>query len=189
MLPTRMSSRTWTFALLLSLTLTAGAAEPTASGSDPGAAGPAANAPAATASAPAFDLRGASVREVVRATAASQASYDYRVEPPRRPKPDLAAALRHDRPLPPPKPRAPKPRLPDPQPSCADFITCALKTVLGLDDEEDYRLDATYQRAQRDRLMNQGAFTSWGKSESINLPMSAAEAAQAGAPLMTVPRR
>jgi len=178
----------WTGALLLSLSLSAGAAEPTARASAPTATEPRVSEPAAQTPALAFDFRGANVREVVRATAASQASHDYRVEPPRRETPDLAAALKQDRSTPAPKPRAPAPRLPDPQPSCADFISCAVMAVLGLDDDA-YEDDQFYQRVNRDRLMNQGVFTSWGKSEAIRLPMTSAEAAAAGAPLMTLPPR
>ena len=186
-LAAKMPRATWTGALLLSLTLTAEAAEPRASASAPTAVEPGASARTDPQTL-AFDLHGANVREVVRATAASQASYDHRVEPPQRAPRDLAAALRQERSTPVAKPSAPKPRPPDPQPSCADFIACAVMAVLKLDDDA-YEDDQLHQRVNRDRLMNQGAFTSWGKSDAIHLPMTSAEAAVAGAPLITAPAR
>jgi hypothetical protein len=179
------SHRKWLVALLLPLTLTAAAAEPTADASVPTAVEHQPGEPDRT-DAPAFDFRSTNVREIVRATAATQASSDYRVESAPRAKPDLVAALKQNRPA----PRKPKraPRLPGPPPSCDGFISCGVETLLGLNDSDDqYEYEQLYARVNRDRLMRQGAFTSWNDVEAtVTLPMSPGEASKAGAPLITV---
>jgi hypothetical protein len=109
------------------LTACAWAAEPAPSGT--------VSAPAKTVP-PSFDLNSDAVRKVVRATAATQSSSDYRIDAPRREEPDPAGALREN----PEKPRreVPEPRLPE-YVRCDGFLTCGLRTLLGGDDSWDWR--------------------------------------------------
>ncbi len=109
------------------------------------------------------------MRNVIRAAASTQMATDYRVEPskPDRAEPDLAAALREDKPK--VVRKEPAPRLPERPPPCDGFWSCGLETLLGLEDFDD----EVYARVQRDRLMNQGSFTDSSKiNASVGLPRS-----------------
>ena len=131
------------------------------------------------APAPGFDLRSESVRNVLKATAATQASYEHRIETAPREKPDLAAVLR-ERPEPPAKRETTKPRLPDRPPPCDGFFSCGLEVLLGLEDFDD----ELYGRVERQRLMNQGSFTDSSKiNASVGLPISSSAARAASGPL------
>lgn len=123
--------------LLLPLGSMAWATEP------PAPAAP--NKPAAS-----FDLKSAAVQNILRATVATQVSTTYRVEPESREKPDLAASLRVDRPVP---AKPDEPRLPE-RTRCNGFLSCGVETLLGLTDDEEL-----YARRFRERLMNQGSIT------------------------------
>jgi len=90
------------------------------------------------------------MQNILRAAVATQASTTYHAEPVRREKPDLAEALRVDRPAP---PKPDEPRLPE-RTQCNGFLSCGLETVLGLADDADL-----YARQPRDRLMHQGSIT------------------------------
>lgn len=171
----------WLCALLLPLTMMAGAAEPSRAGA-PSAAERIEEPAATTPLAQSFDLRGANVRQVLRAAAATQANYDFRVEPEKALGAGAAldAALRT--PYPPAKKKKPaaKPQLPRRPPSCDGPISCGVETLLGLGDADD----ELYARVERNRLMNQGSFTDKsGFNASIALPRSQREAREAGAPI------
>lgn len=140
--------------------------------------------PAATV----FDLRSATVRDVVRQSA-SQVVSTYRPDsaiPARSdtPRPDplhsearIAAALRVGA----PKVTTPRPapRLPQRPPPCDGFISCGIESLLGLEDFDD----ESYGRVERNRLMNQGSFMDSSRiHSSITLPMAPAETQRAGAP-------
>lgn len=115
----------------------------------------------------AFDLRGGAARNVIRTTAATQSNTDFRVAPAARLKPDLAAALKVEHPVPRPEPL---PRLPQrPQP-CNGFWSCGLETLLGLPDH-DFEDEQAYARQERHRLMNQGSFTDKSGCEACSSPM------------------
>lgn len=119
--------------------------------------------------APGFELRSESVRTVIRTAASTQMATDYRVETskPVRVQPDIAAALRQDKPQVVRKESVP--RLPERPPPCDGFWSCGLETLLGLEDFDD----EVYARVQRDRLMNQGSFTDSSKiNASVALPRS-----------------
>lgn len=142
----------WIGALLLPLM--AVAAEPAQPAQSVVPGNPEAPIPASPNLAQTFDLRSSAVREVVRATASTQASADVRFEPVKRDKPDLAEALRVERPA---KRREAAPRLPDRPPPCDGFFSCGLETLLGHNDN-DFD-DEQYARQQKNVLMNQGSFT------------------------------
>lgn len=172
-------SRKWIGALLLPLTVTAWAAESQTSASTPTAAEPAsAEHAAATSRAGAFDLRGAKLREIVRAAASTQMGSDYSVEPAKPVDTDalLAQTLRQDREAPKKKPA--KPRLPDCPPPCDGLISCGLDTLLGLDDFDEQ----LYAQAESNRLMYQGSFTDRSSiNAGVSLPLSHAAVQVAGA--------
>ncbi|HUQ11008.1 MAG TPA: hypothetical protein VM146_11895 [Steroidobacteraceae bacterium] len=176
MIPVRSK---WIGALLLPLTLTAWATEPSST-PEPTEATDVGSARAASR-ANAFDLRGANVRDIVRSAAATQSASDYRIEPPKtQPRTDaeLAALLRQEKPAVERKPPS-KPRLPDRPPPCDGFVSCGVETLLGLGDTDE----ESYGRVERNRLMNQGSFTDRSSiNASVPLPMSPAEAQEAGAP-------
>jgi hypothetical protein len=172
MIPARSK---WIGALLLSSTLTAGAAEPSST-SAPAAAE---SADAATAAAPlarSLDLRGADVRAVVRATASTQAAIDYHIEraaPPERTDAELATTLKtpvvaEKRPY--------KVLLPVRPAKCDGFVSCGIETLLGLEDFDDN----TYGRVQRHRLMNEGSFMDKSSiNASVPMPKTPEETQEA----------
>lgn len=113
-----------------------------------------------------FDLKSESVRNLVRAAAATQSGSNYRIEPAPRQKQDLAAILRERPASPPPREKA-RPRLPERPPPCDGFISCGIESLLGLEDFDD----ELYDRVARHRLMNQGSFTDSSKiNASVGMP-------------------
>jgi hypothetical protein len=171
--------RKWLGALLLPLAVTAGGTEPAPGVSAAAPVESSPGEPATTAAAEAFDLHGENLRRIIRATASTQASSGYRIEAREPPSTQarLAEAVRQD--LPAVKKQAPNPRLPDRPPPCDSFFSCAIDTLLGIDDFDD----ALYNRVERDRLMKQGSFTNSNPNAAIALPMSPAEMREAGAPV------